>query len=151
MHFKEILFNGVKLNVSPHGMIFRGAHKYTPTKCRSGYLSIAVLNGNDRKRLSIHRAVALAYLSNAKNLPCVNHKDGVKENNHFSNLEWITHKDNTKHAFATGLMKSRVGVSSDKQELNSAVKTLHDKGFTQDKLARIFNLSQARISQILSK
>lgn len=49
------------------------------------------------KKLSIHRAVAQAFIINKDNKPFVNHKDLNKENNHVSNLEWVTHSENCLH------------------------------------------------------
>lgn len=46
----------------------------------------------------MHRAVTLAFLPNPNNLPEVNHKDGNKLNNHLSNLEWVSSKENQLHA-----------------------------------------------------
>lgn len=56
----------------------------------------------------VHRLVANLYLQNKYNLPDVNHIDGNKLNNNFSNLEWTTKSDNSKHAFDNGLLKGFV-------------------------------------------
>jgi hypothetical protein len=67
---------------------------------KNGYFRIR-LNG---KKYSIHRLIAETFIPNPDNKPEVNHKDGNKLNNHISNLEWVTHSENTKHAFKMGLI-----------------------------------------------
>lgn len=54
----------------------------------------------------VHRLVAIAFIPNPDKLPQVNHKDTNKQNNHVSNLEWITNEDNMRHAFANGCFKT---------------------------------------------
>ena len=68
---------------------------------RNGYLSIPMFG----KPHNVHRLVAEHFVPNAHNKPQVNHKDGNKHNNHFSNLEWVTAKENVKHAVKNGLKK----------------------------------------------
>lgn len=59
------------------------------------------------KSVLVNRVVAWAFLPNPLNLPQVNHKNGDKENNAISNLEWSSSSDNEKHAHRTGLKSGR--------------------------------------------
>lgn len=74
-----------------------------PSLDKYGYLKIGLfIEEGRRKWFTIHRLVAQAYVPNPNNLPQVNHKDGNKLNNHYSNLEWCTAKENIHHAWSTG-------------------------------------------------
>lgn len=55
------------------------------------------------KRMFIHRLVAAAFCDGWKEDKVVNHKDGNKQNNVFTNLEWVTRSENDLHAFRLGL------------------------------------------------
>lgn len=50
-------------------------------------------------RPSVHRLVALHFIVNPENKSFVNHQDGNKQNNHYSNLEWVTRSENVIHAY----------------------------------------------------
>ena len=69
---------------------------------RRGYLRLNLQVKGGKKTAYLHRLVAEAYLPNRNHLPCVNHKDENKLNNHFSNLEWCTIEYNNKYNSAVG-------------------------------------------------
>lgn len=68
-----------------------------------GYLTVQLWNNNKPETFYVHRLVAQAFVSNPLGLPEVNHKDGNKLNNHYSNLEWVDSVGNSQHAVQTGL------------------------------------------------
>lgn len=74
--------------VTGHNSIVRSKDEsiLAPKKDR-GYLRVGLLKNGKRKLFSIHRLVAEHFIPNPLNKPEVNHRDGNKENNHFSNLE----------------------------------------------------------------
>jgi hypothetical protein len=97
--------------------LHKGRIKSQPTNCKTEY-RIAVLSKNNKQRaFKISRLVAFAFIDNKNDLPVVNHIDGNKKNDHFSNLEWCTYSHNSLHAFDNGLSKKKskyTGVGWDK-------------------------------------
>lgn len=67
----------------------------------SGYCYVVM---QDKNRL-VHRLVAQAFIVNPSNKPEVNHLDGNKDNNCYTNLEWATPSENIRHSYLTGLEK----------------------------------------------
>ena len=47
-----------------------------------------------KKNVEVHRLVAMAFIPNKCAKPEVNHKDGVRNHNCVSNLEWATRSEN---------------------------------------------------------
>ena len=73
------------------GRILKG---YTNNK---GYKMVHLRTKDSNKLYSIHRLVAIHFIPNPDNLPCVNHKDENKANNRANNLEWCTHNYNINY------------------------------------------------------
>jgi len=72
-----------------------------------GYKTCSIKIGNGEKRFLIHRLVANAFLENPLQKPLVNHKNGIKHDNHLENLEFSTNSENVRHAHDTGLCSSK--------------------------------------------
>lgn len=77
-----------------------------PQKCTKGYYNVHLSKNSVRKRVWIHRLIAEAFIQNPENKPQVNHINAIKTDNSIDNLEWVTAKENTKHAHLAGLCKS---------------------------------------------
>lgn len=77
-----------------------------------GYKCVALRSDGKYLNKRVHQLVAITFLENPLNLPQVNHKDANKSNNHRSNLEWCTSKENIKHAFDLDLVGRKKGVES---------------------------------------
>lgn len=63
-----------------------------------GYQIINIMANGKRIGLGVHTAVARAFCNGYSPELQVNHKDGDKTNNRADNLEWVTAKENTRHA-----------------------------------------------------
>lgn len=67
----------------------------------TGYYRInLVMKDHTHKNVSIHRLVAYYFVNNPdpNKYAIVNHKDGNKLNNDYTNLEWVTTSENFIHA-----------------------------------------------------
>lgn len=71
-----------------------------------GYHRIRITIERVKMSYKVHREVAKAFIDNPQELPQVNHKDGNKDNNSVSNLEWVTNQENAHHAVKSGLWDS---------------------------------------------
>lgn len=63
----------------------------------SGYRNVILSKNGQNKTTLVHRLVAIAFLLNPNNHPCVNHKDEIKSNNMVDNLEWCTYQYNSTY------------------------------------------------------
>jgi hypothetical protein len=75
-------------------------------KCNNGYLKYELKLNGKKQVFLIHRLVAIHFIPNPENKPCVNHINGIKSDNRVENLEWCTHKENSNHALKNGLSKN---------------------------------------------
>lgn len=61
-------------------------------------MAVSIYENGKQKHLYVHRLVAEAFLPNEEKKPYVHHRDGDLQNNHVSNLEWITKQEQVAQA-----------------------------------------------------
>jgi predicted XRE-type DNA-binding protein len=118
---------------------------------KDGYLRVNFCKDGIKKDFYIHRLTALAFLPNSENKSEVNHKNGIKADNHLENLEFTTPKENMQHAYDTGLQHK--GEKHPNSKLTEkVVLQIRDlakcKRFTHREIATIYNCSRQRIGAI---
>ena len=97
---KFAFIEGGKFMVFEDGRIFK---LLDPPVSSSGYKFIRI----GKKSYPLHRVIASTFIPNPENKPEVNHIDCDKTNNAVSNLEWVTRKENAKHASENGLLHGK--------------------------------------------
>lgn len=68
----------------------------TPEDNGHGYLRVNLYKDGKEKKYMIHRLVAETYIPNPNNLHEVDHIDNNKTHNYVNNLQWLSHKDNSR-------------------------------------------------------
>lgn len=72
-------------------------------------------SGGKCLKRSIHRLVAEAFCEKPEGMYQVDHIDGNKLNNHYTNLEWVNNSINQKRAWENGLNKGKTGFKESKE------------------------------------
>jgi hypothetical protein len=79
-----------------------------------GYEMVVLYKSNKPKYLYVHRLMAQHFIENNNNYPCVNHKNGIKNDNSINNLEWCSYSQNNIHSYKElgkiGYYKNKFGV-----------------------------------------
>ncbi len=112
MESRNIMYYDVPVTVFENGTIIINGVVRKQTLTLDGYLRVSLKVNNKWTTAAVHRLVALAFVynSNPDVNTEVNHIDYNRTNNHYTNLEWISHIDNVRYSIHN--FKHRYGSSN---------------------------------------
>ena len=110
--FKEIVIDNVirgRYYINKKSEIFdKKFNRFITGHNNTGYIRVT-LTCDDSKQKSYYKHVLVMCIYNGdfRKSKTVNHEDGDKTNNDLSNLKWMTHRENMKHAILYGLITNK--------------------------------------------
>ena len=135
---------------------FSGHHLSQNRIDGAGYKTARLINKSGKyKNEKLHRLVALNFVDGYSDTLEVNHKDCNKLNNIYTNLEWITHQENIKHAVVNNLITYKNLEDHHLAVLNNSIvhefcKLYEDNNTTVTEFAEEHSLSPSTLENILS-
>jgi predicted XRE-type DNA-binding protein len=122
--------------------------RYLKPGLSRGYHSVQLSN---RRRVTVHKLVAEAFIGPRPDGCQVNHKNGIKTDNRVENLEYVTRSENMKHAHRLGL-KSNKGEKHSRHKLTGAeieqIRALLASEVAQKAIAEMFSVDPSHVSHI---
>jgi hypothetical protein len=151
---KEFEFRGFAYTADESGRIFgKNGIELKQRLNDDGYPIVTLGNkrfGRTTKR--VHQIVCALFVNNPENKPEVNHIDGIKTNNHYTNLEWSTRSEQLIHAFRLGL-KSQTGIKNSRAMLSEPdvleIRKLYEHGWKVSELRDKFGRGWSTIYNIV--
>lgn len=132
---------------------FRAGRFLKPCAHVAGYWNFGLCINGVSKTHSAHRLVATAFIPNDGFAKTVNHKDGNKANNVWTNLEWATYAQNNKHAVDQHLYERAKGESIHGSILKASdvIEIRKHRNVTHSELAIKYGVCRQAITDILSR
>lgn len=118
-----------------------------PVSC--GYYRVGLTKRGVQNYFLVHRLIALAFIPNPKNKPCINHIDGNKLNNSINNLEWCTYAENNQHAYDIGLNVKLDGEKNHNSKLTKEkIKEIRKSNLSNEELSEMYLVNKSTICKI---
>lgn len=123
---------------------------------KDGYKAVELTGYNKKvKFFRVHRLVGFAFIPNPHNLPKMNHKNGIKDDNRVSNLEWCddSYNNHYRHVLNPDLLKGE-GCPTSKltNEQVIEINNLAVEGnLTYRKIAEKYGVCKGTIDQIMRR
>ena len=114
-----------------------------PSLSNKGYYRVGIYG----KKVSIHRLLMSLFVGESD--LDVNHINGIKTDNRLENLEYVSRKENIKHAWNNGLAKPRYGKNMWTTKISDdIINQINSSDDTNKNLAETFNISRESVRRI---
>lgn len=129
--------------VSSHGNFINTKGRILKGNVNNGYFNVSIKG----KTYRAHRLVALNFCYKPIDCDCVDHIDHNKKNNHYTNLEWVTHKENMIRA-----RKVLVYADPKRTPVKTVLKVmeLSKEGFNNTQIGKKLNICRTIVYKIVN-
>lgn len=115
-----------------------------------GYVQVILYKDGKGTGKLVHRLVAESFVENPLSNKEVNHKDGVRDNNIYMNLEWVTRSENALHG--TRVLGKNRGSENRCSKLTEEevleISKLLKQGESQTEISKLFNTTSGCVYRI---
>jgi hypothetical protein len=121
---------------------------------KDGHCRIQLCRDGIKKRVLVHRLVAIHFISAQPDNCEVNHIDFDPTNNHVSNLEWITHQQNilhSKHRLANFKGTDHIHAKLTDADVIEMRKIYAEGGISHAKLAKQYGICPQQCHRIIRR
>lgn len=144
--------------INPEGTVRRISTKKVKKSFKrpDGYIGIQLYKSKTEiKNFQLHRLIAIAFIENPEKKDVINHKDSNRENNSLDNLEWVTKKENDKHAYEFGYAsnkgsKNGFSVLTEEKVLEIRKRRI-ENNLSYQMLSELYNVSRATVIGIIQR
>ena len=153
--WKQIWLDGKPTNyeVNEYGDVrnTRNCHIMKP-RMKDKYLCTNISINGKQRMIHNHRLVCEAFIPmRYKDQIFVNHIDGDRSHNHISNLEWVSPKENTRHALEAGLItvgEKRSNSKYSEKLIRKICKDIEKNKLTINEIAKKHNVPRSLLYNI---
>lgn len=144
---------GSLCSITKCGRVYNRQGKELSPSLKQGYRQAHIKQYGVMRKVPVHRLVALAYIPKQEGRDIVNHIDGNKQNNHYSNLEWCTPRENSIHArdvLGIGIGENHSQAILTDEVVHKICASLQD-GLRNIDIAKMYNTTTYTVKSIRTK
>ena len=115
-----------------------------------GYSDVLLHRNSKGRHFKVHQLVASHFIGECPVGMEVNHKDNVRNNNLYTNLEYKTHQANVLHSYKMGRSRLTGGRKINEQIILSIKREYATGNYSNKSLGKVFSVDASTISRVIN-